>query len=465
MMREVVRKELLEASRDGRLRIMALLTLLLVTASGLSGYQQARAHAQAQASAQQHEQQRWLDQGEKHPHSAAHYGVYAFRPPGALAYFDPGLDPYLGVTVWMEAHWQNEPQYRAAQDAGPVSRFGQLTPATLLGALLPLLIFVAAAPAISAERESGTLRQLLAQGASPRHLVWGKAAASALLVSGLVLPLMLGFALLSVGMHGGGDALLRVALLTGLLITFVASMLMLALSISAIAGNARTALAALLAFWLLGTLVAPRLAMEWAEASAPTPSGVAFRQALRADLEDRSQLDEDIASAEAALLREHGVSSSGELPINFNGVRTRLADEHGYAIFDAHFGVLFDGYLRQEARYQRLGWVAPYLAWSAASSGLAGTDLRHFRHFIDAAEEHRRMIQDRMSEEMMRHPETDGVRYLADARLWAQIPEFAYQPPRFASLWHQYLPALLAPLAWFLIMLLALELAARRLRA
>jgi ABC-2 type transport system permease protein len=461
----MLRKELLEAARDGRLRALVAVLLLLVLAVGASTFQQARSHAQAQSAAQNHEQQRWLEQGDKTPHAAAHYGIYAFRPPGPLAYFDPGLDPYLGVTVWMEAHWQNEPQFPSARDGASFARFGQLTPATTLGVLLPLLIFVFAGPAISTERERGTLRQLLAQGVPGRRLLWGKAAASALLVLALAVPVLAGFALPSLLAGGGVDALLRFGLLAALLLLFLGVMLSLALTVSALAASTRSALGVLLGFWLLGALVMPRLATEWAEVAVPTPGGPAFRQALNSDLEDRTRLDAEIARTEAALLAEFGVDSVEQLPLSINGVRLRLADQAGYEVFDYHFGRLFDGYLEQEQRFQRAGWLSPYVAWNAISAGLSGTDLRHFRHFIDSAEAHRRVIQDMMSAEMIDRPEIDGVPYVADAALWARVPEFSYTPPTFAAVWEHYQTALAALLAWGLAMLVVLEVAGRRLRA
>ncbi|MCC5795370.1 MAG: DUF3526 domain-containing protein [Chromatiales bacterium] len=460
----MLHKEMLEAARDGRLRVLVALLVLLVLGVGASTLQQARSHAEAQAAAQYHEQDRWLAQGEKTPHAAAHYGVYAFRPPGPLAYFDPGLDPYLGVTVWMEAHWQNEPQFPSARDSASFSRFGQLTPATVLGLLLPLLIFVFAGPAISGERERGTLRQLLAQGVSGRQLLWGKATASTLLVLVLVVPLLGVFALLSLRAENAADALLRFGLMFLMLLLFLGSMLLLALTVSAWAASSRNALGVLLGFWLLGALVAPRLAVEWAEAVAPTPDGPTFRQALNRDLDDRTALDAEIARTEAALLAEYGLDRLEDLPVSINGIRLRLADEAGYAIFDHHFGGLFDGYLAQERHFQRVGWLAPYIAWSAVSAGLAGTDLQHFRHFIDSAEAHRRMIQDMMSEDMIRNPEVDGAPYIADAALWAQVPEFEYRPPDFSEVWTFYRGSLFALLGWALAMLVALDVAGRRLR-
>jgi ABC-2 type transport system permease protein len=100
-----------------------------------------------------------LNQEKKNPHSAAHDGVYAFKPKSPLAIVDTGIDPYMGVAVWLEAHKQNEFKYRPAQDRTAVQRFGEMTAAEVLQVLAPLFIVLMTFAAFAGEREQGTLRQ------------------------------------------------------------------------------------------------------------------------------------------------------------------------------------------------------------------------------------------------------------------------------------------------------------------
>ena len=74
--------------------------------------------------------EQWLHQGSKNPHSAAHYGVYAFKPRIPLSLVDPGVDPYVGVAAWLEAHKQNEFKFKPAQDA-MLNLFGKKTTAVM----------------------------------------------------------------------------------------------------------------------------------------------------------------------------------------------------------------------------------------------------------------------------------------------------------------------------------------------
>ena len=107
MITTVAKKELTETLRDGRFRWMAGVLIVLLLAALLTGMASVRETRNAVAAAEAAEGETWVGQGDRNPHSAAHFGRYAFKPTPPLAYVDRGLDPYLGGTVWLEAHWQN----------------------------------------------------------------------------------------------------------------------------------------------------------------------------------------------------------------------------------------------------------------------------------------------------------------------------------------------------------------------
>ena len=71
-----------------------------------------------------------VDKGDMNPHAAAHYGAFVFKPVQPLSAIDPGLDPFVGVFVFLEAHKQQLARYRPIEDAAPTRRLGLLTPAT-----------------------------------------------------------------------------------------------------------------------------------------------------------------------------------------------------------------------------------------------------------------------------------------------------------------------------------------------
>lgn len=168
MIRLIARKEMMELARDGRLRWTATIVLLLLTAAALLGWTRSRDLAAQHDAARRATRAHWLEQPQKNPHSAAHYGIYAFKPKLVTSFVDDGVDPYTGVVAWLEAHKQNEFRWRPAQDATATQRAGLLTAAVVLQLLLPLLIILLTYGTFAGERESGTLRQLLSLGVAPR---------------------------------------------------------------------------------------------------------------------------------------------------------------------------------------------------------------------------------------------------------------------------------------------------------
>lgn len=175
MLIRIARKEIVEMVRDGRFRFAGGMVFLLLSCALLLGWQHYREVSAQQQAAQLATRHQWLNQGKKNPHSAAHYGIYAFKPKIPLSLLDRGTDPYTGVAVWLEAHKQNQFQYRPAQDATAVQRFGELSGAMVLQVLVPLLIVLLAFSSLAGEREAGTLRQLMSLGVRPSVLLRGKA--------------------------------------------------------------------------------------------------------------------------------------------------------------------------------------------------------------------------------------------------------------------------------------------------
>lgn len=174
MIYKIARKEFTETARDRRFFVSALIVGGLLFAALALGWQHSRQIERQHEAAAETTRKQWLDQGEKAPHSAAHYGVYAFKPQMPLAFVDRGIEAFTGVAVYLEAHKQNDFRYRPAQDRTALARFGELTAALVLQILLPLLIVLLAFDAFAGEREAGTLRQVLSLGVPAKNLAFGK---------------------------------------------------------------------------------------------------------------------------------------------------------------------------------------------------------------------------------------------------------------------------------------------------
>lgn len=93
MTSRIARKELTEMLRDGRFRVLAVVVLALSLLSLAAGWKSYTDLSHQHAAAQAATREQWLSQEKKNPHSAAHYGMYAFQPKSQLAMVDTGIDP------------------------------------------------------------------------------------------------------------------------------------------------------------------------------------------------------------------------------------------------------------------------------------------------------------------------------------------------------------------------------------
>ncbi|MYD70314.1 MAG: ABC transporter permease subunit [Acidobacteria bacterium] len=433
MIRHIVRKEFTDVIRDGRFRWCAALVGALLLVSLGHGWVQSRQAQQELAAAQATARDHWESQGEKNPHSAAHYGIYAFKPRLALSFVDAGVDPYTGTSVWLEAHRQNDFLLRPAQDATAAQRIGALTAAQVLQHLVPLLIILLTFGALAGEREQGTLRQILAAGVARSDLALGKSLGIAGALALLLVPAAaLGAAAVVVGSPGpAASAMARGAVLTGIYLAYFAVFVGLSLAVSAWARSARTALVVLLAVWVVNGLVAPRVAVDLSRWIHPTPSAVEFARTLERETAAGVEGIEppDRAALTERLLAEHGVERVEDLPLNDVGVYLQESEEFGNRIFDRNYGALWDTFERQGLVHETLALAAPLLAVRALSMGLAGTDVEQHRHFATAAEAYRRDVMRQMNGDLAENSRSGDFSYVAGPDLWAEVPPLQYDAP------------------------------------
>jgi len=435
MIPRIAGKELKDLLRDGRFRWTAALVGSLLLVSLGAGWLHVRdtrsQHQAAQATARDH----WESQGQKNPHSAAHYGIYAFKPRLPLSFVDQGVDPYTGTSVWLEAHRQNDFVLRAAQDATASQRFASVTAAAVLQHLVPLLIILLCFGALATERERGTLRQMLALGVSRREVALGKALGTAGALALILVPAAALGAVAVVASGGGavGSTTARSGVLALAYLCYFAVFVAISLAVSARAPSARTALVVLLGLWAVNGLVAPRVAVDLSKALHPTPSAFEFARTVEREMAEG--VDDlrppDRAEITARLLAEHDVERVEDLPVNLSGIALQESEEYGNRIYERNYSALWDAFERQSRIHETLAVVAPGLAVRSLSMGLSGTDVEQHRHFAEAAESYRRDLMRAMNMDLAMSSRT-GETYLAGDELWESQPPFAYEAPDLA---------------------------------
>lgn len=470
MIGTLARKELLELTRDRRFRLAATATLGLLAVALATGVVHQRRTADERAQAQRIDRETWLGQGSKNPHSAAHFGMYAIKPPLPLAFADRGIDSYVGQTVWLEAHVQNLAQARAAEDRTAVQRFGELTAATVLQLLLPLLIVLLGFDAFTGERERGTLRQLASLGVPGRTLAIGKALGTAGALGVILAPAtVLGAAALVVArpVTGVSDALARIAVMAASYGLYLAAFVGVTVMVSAVAGSSRAALVVLLGFWIANGLLGPRLMADIAARLHPTPAPGALWSSIREEMKGRDGHGSGDAHARAfekRVLDRYKVQRLEDLPVSFIGLKMLEGEEQGNRVYDRHLGALRAIYERQE-RVHLLGAVAaPLLAVRQISMAMAGTDLAHHGAFLAQAEHHRRELQRLLNGDIAQNAKGREFSYEADATLWRRARAFAFAIPPFRETLGRQAMALALLGIWAALTALAAVRAAARVR-
>lgn len=462
----VARKEFRGVLRDGRVLasagVLLLLGLVALASAGAryASLKSERAIAQALIQAQ------WIEQGDKNPHSAAHYGIHAFRPALPLSFFDPGVLAYEGVSIWLEAHKRNFPAGRPADDLTALARFGELSLGFVFQALVPLGLLLMTYAAFSSERESGTLRQLLASGVTPAQLFAGKF----LGLGGAALLLLAPLLLLCFGalVFASGTTWLPAAMvLLAACIVYAALLLLLALTVSARASSSQSALLVLLAFWAVITFVVPRIAADLGRILQPTPTLSEFQRGVDADLATGLDGESPAARVEkrrSQLLKLYKVEHEQDLPINFQGIVFGIQDEVSNAVYDKHFGILERAIDAQVDVFEAASVLSPRMALGLISQELAGTSLQHQRHFERGAEAFRRTLMDILNRDIAMNSKTGEADYRAGPGLWRQTGEYRFEPEPLAASLARCAAPLTVLVLWFAVLVGASVATTRRLQ-
>lgn len=430
--------------------LLVVLTLLAV----LNAHEHQRSVAAERAHYQAEANHAFDAQPDRHPHRMVHFGHFLFRPLNPLAAFDPGIDGYTGNTMFLEGHRQNSANFGDVRQHSLLLRFGQLTPAFVLQVLTPLLLVFFGHAGVARERESGTLRVLLAQGVRSRELVLGKWLALAGFAGLALAPALLGLAWLAAN---GQAAWPPVLLLGAAYAGWLALWTLVVVAVSTLCRRGRDALLALLTAWALVVVMVPRWAPDVANALVVLPSRVEDNINVQRDYlalgNAHDPNDPKFAAFRAGLLQRYGVSRIEDLPVNYKGLVGIEGERQSSALFGRYADAAFDRQQRQSAVVDAFGWISPTLALRRLSMTASGTDLAAYRRFLDQAERYRYdLVQglNRLQAQELRYADdTNPDKENRVSRThWKAFPEFRYAPTPLADTLRTALPAGLVLLAW-----------------
>jgi ABC-2 type transport system permease protein len=448
----IARKDATATWRDGRFRLASLLLVTLLGAAFATGWSHAATSSRAREEARRAERDMQLQKGAMNPHAAAHYGAFVFKPVAPLSAVDPGITPFVGQSIFLEAHVQDLARYQPADDVSAFGGAGPMTAAMTLQVLVPLLIVIATAPVFAGEREEGTLRQMMSMGTSRVSLALGKALGAAMPLAIVLVPsTLIGVAALLSNARPGlfGETAARGVVLAMLYFGSFAMWTAIGLAVSARARSSMSALALLLGLWFAAVFVAPPLAMLAARSAAPSPRSGASVRAIEDARVALPRWDRRVEGVEDRFLNGQLEVEDG-LPTNPEVIALVEAEADESAVYDNHFGHVFQAFNRQSSAFAGAGAIVPTIGVQTLSMALSGSDYAHHHHFVGATTTYRRTFLGTLNQELASYGALDTFDYAADRTLWQRIPEFTYEGPRATAIVTAHRATLGALGAWTL---------------
>lgn len=460
-MRSIFRYELKRNLKDNKAMLFFLLIWLLL---GLSFYinhvKVKQANTQVETALVLKKQQ-WLEQDPKHPHVAAHFGQFVFKPALPLSQIDPGVNAYAGNYVYLEPHRQNDFVFTSAQEQNASIRFGELTPALILQMLAPLLIIFMSFGSIAFDRENGTLKLLTAQGAKMYQLILGKAFAGFVLTTVVTLTVFLLLPIASFDFQSNAmQTFPRGMILCASYLLYYLLLNIAVVWISALAKNAKSSLLISLSCWICFIIIIPKAIANISADANPLISSETFQLAISNDIKngidghnpDEKRKEELIA----ATLKKYNVDSLPELPVNIEGIVMQTAEEYSSKAYDLHFEKVQRTLQNQNKWSSYASIVNPYNAIRNISMGLALTDVNSHIYFQKSAEAYRREFVKFLNDDMTYNSRPGTFfTYKLDEKTYAKVPTFKYTyPPILDTLKHnsiELLSLFVSIIALFLI--------------
>jgi len=412
--------------------------------------------------------QQWLDQGEKNPHAAAHFGIWVLKPVTSLHYLESGYTKYMGSAIWLEAHKQNLSKYIPVSDNIFLERLIRLDVSSMLQIFIPLYILLMSFSLFSSDRENQTLSLMLGMGIPPRRIVLSKLAAQSIVITLGLLPfviyhLMVWVKLMDMDSATHGD---RLSMIFSVYVLYYLFFLVLVSSASMWLKKSATSLLVCFTGWVLITLVIPKITMQTASLAFPLPSPEVFLDGINQDIEHGMNGDPGYTERQKILekttLEKYGVSTLDSLPVNYAGVALQAGEEYGYKVYEKHFEDL-DRLIHQQDRLNLvIGAICPIIPMRNLVTFLAGTDAWHHHEFSVQAEYKRREMNKLMNDQIMNSKRSQDRTSTADYQLYTALDSFTFRlPPLWLIVHVKFVPVIMLGLQ-LLVLLFGLRLAANK---
>ena len=453
-MKEIIKNEWLLLLRSRVLLGVSIGFIALLFLTIFLGLQQGKEQQLRFDEAKKEMRADWENIDAMNPHRAAHYGTYVFKPTNLLSSLDEGVNSITGNVLKVEGHVQNEIVHSEASQSAVITKFGKLKGALLLQYIIPLLLIFLAFQSIYREKLSGRLKLLLLQGASPLKVVLGKTLFVWLYGIALLSFTVLTYALLNLSTINN-EILARTGFLFLSYSLYYFILIALTVYLSLRLKQTNLALTSMLGLWIIWTIFLPNILMSSVERLHELPSRDAFKSAMREDrskgIDGHNPRDERSKALEERVLKEYGVDSLSQLPINFDGIVMQEDEEYGNIVWDKHFGNLREVLAQQKKSYQLGGIINPFISLQNSSMGFAGNDNYHHQEFLVQVEQYRRVFIKTLNDEhAFGGSKTGDWSWSADNAFYKSVDDFEYKPVQLAIALPNYLMDIVLLVVWVL---------------
>ena len=455
-MKYIVFKELKELARDGRFKVASFVLMILLIVATFTGITQYNRNNQQYVESTTKERKLWESQDEKNPHSAAHYGTYAFKPKFALSLFDYGVTKYTGNSIFLEAHNRNEASFSEASDQTSLTRFGTLSINFVLLYIFPLIIILIGYSSYTKELEHQTFTLLKSQGVSPLKLVLGKWMAIFIPVFAFMIILFLIIGLVLSSLDG-----LTFFSWSGIITLYISYMfyymviITITLLVSMLSKASGTSLVSCLVLWVVFSFITPKVATNFANEQHPYPSKSEFMAGIEKDkkngLDGHNPWNEAAKLLKEETLKTYGVDSVSQLPFNYDAYRMQKGEEHEAEIYEKHYNNLLLTAVEQNNTYKRLSFISPFIPLRFLSMDIANTsDNLHWK-FTNAAEDYRIETQKFLNDDFKDNSKTGEWSYRMQTDTFKKLPKFKFIPPSLPLILGENVQNIFFLLLWFIL--------------
>ena len=434
-----------------------ILCLVVVTYFGII---QNKKQIQSQIDAHNFIRAQWDEMDPSNPHSAAHFGTYAFKTNSVLHNLDDGINSVTGVVLRLEGHKQNDVAFSEASQSITISKFGKFKVSLLFQFIIPIFLIFLSFNTYTSEISSGRLKLLLVQGNSLTKIIFGKIS-SLLSLSIILLSLSMIIQLLFNYVQIDSDQLLRLSVFFMSYLAYYFIVISFTVLISLISKNSTSALSVTIITWLLWTIFLPKTIGNLTEYFTPLSSRFELKEQMHDDrshgIDGHNPFDKRKSKLENEVLAKYKVNSLSQLPINFAGLVMQADEEFGNEVWDKHYGNLYNKLEKQKKDYQFSGFINPFASIQSLSMGTSGTDLLHHLNFLKQAEKYRRYFIKTLNDEYAYGGSKTGERgWKASNEFFRSIKDFRYNEVSFTSIYSKYIIDLLCLAFWILSITLSI---------